>query len=329
MNRRVKANFMFAATIIVVIIIVIIVGLTYSKPTEIIQGEVDASAYRVSSKVPGRVAEIRFEEGDMVKKGDTLAILEAPDIEAKLAQANAAYSAAKAVEQKAKNGVRTEQIQAVYEVWQKAKAGLDVATKTYDRVSKLYDEGVIAEQKRDEAKANFEAMTATEKAAKAQYDMAVNGAQQEDKAAARAQVERAQGAVSEVSSYINEMVLIATADGEITEIYPQLGELVGTGSPIMNISKTNDYWFVFNIREDYLPKIKINDQKQVYMPALDKNIDVRITRIKNVGNFATWKATKALDQYDLKTFEVRAVPVDKTEIEGICIGMSAIMENEE
>ena len=213
MNRRFKANLMFATVVIVIIAIVIVVGLAQSAPEEVIQGEVEASAYRVSSKVPGRVAEIRFEEGDFVKKGDTLAILEAPDIEAKLAQANAAYSAAKAVEQKAQNGARSEQIQAAYEIWQKAKAGLDVATKTYDRVAKLYEEGVVAEQKRDEAKANFDAMTATEKAAKAQYDMAVNGAQQEDKAAARAQVERAQGAVSEVSSYISEMVLIASADG--------------------------------------------------------------------------------------------------------------------
>ena len=318
---------MFAAVVIIIIAIVIVVGLAYSTPEEVIQGEVDASAYRVSSKVPGRVAEIRFEEGDLVKKGDTLAILEAPDIEAKLAQANAAYSAAKAVEQKAQNGARTEQIQAAYEVWQKAKAGLDVATKTYDRVAKLYEEGVVAEQKRDEAKANFDAMTATEKAAKAQYDMAVNGAQQEDKAAARAQVKRAEGAVSEVSSYIDEMVLIASADGEITEIYPQIGELVGTGSPIMNISKTNDYWFVFNIREDLLPSITVGSQKKVYMPALNQTVNARITRVKNVGNFATWKATKALDKYDLKTFEVRAMP--DTTIEGVCIGMSAIMMKEE
>ena len=156
--------------------------------------------------------------------------------------------------------------------------------------------------------------------------MAVNGAQKEDKAAARAQVERAKGAVSEVSSYIDEMVLIATADGEITEIYPELGELVGTGSPIMSISKTNDYWFVFSVREDFLPGIKVNDQKQVYIPALDKTVDVKISRMKNVGNFATWKATKALDKYDLKTFEVQAKPLNQSEVEGLCIGMSAILK---
>ena len=157
--------------------------------------------------------------------------------------------------------------------------------------------------------------------------MAMNGAQQEDKAAARAQVERAKGAVSEVSSYIDEMVLIASADGEITEIYPELGELVGTGSPIMNISKTGDYWFVFSVREDYLPGIKVNDQKKVFVPALNKEVDVKITRMKNVGNFAAWKATKALDQYDLKTFEVQAKPLNQSEVDGICVGMSAVLKN--
>ncbi len=326
MNRKVTANLLFAAVILTVITVVIIVGLTKTDPEEVIQGETDATDYRVSSKVPGRIAEIRFQEGDRVKKGDTLAILEAPDIMAKLSQANAAYSAAKAIEEKAQNGARQEQKQAAFEMWQKAKAGLEVAKKTYERAENLFKEGVIAAQKRDEAKAQYDAMAATEKAAKAQYDMAENGAQKEDKAAARAQVERAKGAVSEVSSYIDEMVLIASADGEITEIYPEIGELVGTGSPIMNISKTDDYWFVFSVREDYLPGIKINDQKKVFIPALNKEVDVKITRMKNVGNFAAWKATKALDKYDLKTFEIQAKPLNQNEVDGLCIGMSAILK---
>lgn len=326
MEKKLSLNIVFALALIAVIAIVVIVGLSKSQAEEIIQGEVDATDYRVSSKVPGRIAEIRFEEGDFVKKGDTLAILEAPDVMAKLSQANAAYSAAKAIEGKANKGARQEQIQGAYEMWQKALAGQEVAQKTYDRVKKLYEEGVIAEQKLDEAKAQYDAMQATVKAAKSQYDMAVNGAQVEDKAAARAQVERAQGAVNEVSSYINEMVLIANQDGQITEIYPELGELVGTGSPIMNICTVNNYWFVFSIREDLLAQIKIGDQKSVFVPALNKNIDVKITRMKNVGNFATWKATKSLDNFDLKTFEVQAKPINAADGQGICIGMSAILQ---
>lgn len=176
-----------------------------------------------------------MKEGDKVKAGDTLAILEAPDVKAKLSQAQAAEQAAQALNEKAQRGTRQEQLQTAYEIWQKAKAGVEIAEKSYNRVNRLFEEGVMSAQKRDEAKAQFDAMSATEKAARSQYEMAKNGAQREDKAAAAAQVERAKGAVAEVSSYIDETILTASADGEVTEIFPKAGELVGTGAPIMNV----------------------------------------------------------------------------------------------
>ena len=270
--------------------------------------------------------EFRVHEGDYVHQGDTLVILEAPDIRAKLSQAEAAYAAAQAQEQKAQNGTRQEQVQQAYEMWQRARAGMDVAEKTYRRIDRLFEKGVMAEQKRDEAKANYDAMVAAERAAHSQYDMAVNGARIEDKAAAGAQVKRAQGAISEVSSYVNETILLAMADGVVTEVFPEIGELVGTGAPIMNISCTDKVWFTFNIREDLLPGLKIGTETEVYVPAIDKNVKVRITKMKDVGSFATWKATKALDGFDLKTFEVEAHPLRPADIEGVRSGMSAIIE---
>ena len=326
MKSNSKLNYVFVVAIVLVVAVVaaIIYGFNLPKQEEIIQGQAETSEYRVSSKVPGRVLEIRVKEGDKVRKGDTLAILEAPDIQAKLAQANAAVSAAEAIDRKAQNGAQKEQIQGAYEIWQKAKAGVEVAEKTYNRVNRLFESGVMAEQKRDEAKAQYDAMVATEKAAKAQYEMAKNGARIEDKAAAGAQVARAQGAVKEVSSYINETVLTALADGEVTEIFPQVGELVGTGAPVMNVALTDDVWFTFNIREDKLPGIKVGAELDAYIPAMDKNIKVKISLIKNVGSFATWKATKALDGFDLKTFEVQAKPMQPvTELRA---GMSIILK---
>lgn len=326
MKSNSKLNYVFVVAIVLVAAVVaaIIYGFNLPKQEEIIQGQAETSEYRVSSKVPGRVLEIRVKEGDKVRKGDTLAILEAPDIQAKLAQANAAVSAAEAIDRKAQNGAQKEQIQGAYEMWQKAKAGVDVAEKTYNRVNRLFESGVMAEQKRDEAKAQYDAMVATEKAAKAQYEMAKNGARIEDKAAAGAQVARAQGAVKEVSSYINETVLTALADGEVTEIFPQVGELVGTGAPVMNVALTDDVWFTFNIREDKLPGIKVGAELDAYIPAMDKNIKVKISLIKNVGSFATWKATKALDGFDLKTFEVQAKPMQPvTELRA---GMSIVLK---
>ena len=316
----------FAAVIIIAMVIVIVVGVCLPERAEVIQGEVETTDYRVSSKVPGRVLEIRVQEGDQVRKGDTLVILEAPDVAAKLDQANALVDAAEALDEKARNGAQKEQIAGAYEMWQKAKAGLEVAEKSYRRVENLFVKGVISEQKRDEAKAQYDAMVATEKAAKLQYDMAVNGARQEDKKAANAKVRQAQGAVNEVNSYISETVLVAMEEGEVTEIFPELGELVGSGAPIMNVAMTGKVSLLFNVREDYLTDIAVGNELSVYLPAFDQTIQARVTRIKNVGNFAVWKATKASDGYDLKMFEVKAVPAEGTDLHDVRSGMTAVIK---
>ncbi len=308
-----------------VVILVSVIGFfTLGKGPEIIQGQAEATEYRVSSKVPGRILKFLVSEGDKVKAGDTLAILEAPDVMAKLSQARAVEQAAQALNEKAERGTRSEQLQAAYEMWQKAKAGLDIAEKSYNRVNRLYEEGVMSAQKRDEAKAQYDAMIATERAAKAQYTMAKNGAQREDKEAAAAQVERAKGAVAEVNAYIDETILTASADGEVTEIFPKVGELVGTGAPIMNIAELDDMWITFNVREDFLKDFKVNGQITAYVPALEKDVTLKVTSMKDLGTYAAWKATKTTGQFDLKTFEVKARPTQP--IENLRPGMSAIIE---
>lgn len=329
MRKKVNVTIVFAIVLLCIIAAVIITGVCQPDRVETIQGEAEMTDYRVSSKVPGRVKEIRVEEGDFVHAGDTLVVLEAPDIMAKYGQANAALAAAQAVEDKANAGARSEQVQSAYEMWQKAIAGLDVAQKTYDRVLALYNDSVVTAQKHDEALAQLNAYKATERAAKSQYDMAVNGAQKEDKVAARAQVNRAKGAVSEVSAYIDEMTLTALADGQVTEVFPEIGELVGTGAPLLNVAMTDKVWFTFNVREDLLPGLTIGTETNVYIPALDKSLAVRITKMKDVGTYAIWKATKALDQYDLKTFELKAVPLSQAEAVGVREGMSAIITKSE
>lgn len=323
-NKNYGRVMAIAFTIILFIIAFIVVGVFQPDNDCMIQGETESTDYRMSSKVPARLMELRVKEGNTVKKGDTLAILKAPDLEAKLAQAKAAEQAALAMTEKVENGTRTEQIQGAYEMWQKAKAGLTIAEKTYTRLERLFDEGVMSEQKRDEAKANYEAMLATEKAAKAQYDMAVNGAQHEDKEMAKAQMFRMKGIVEEIYTYMDETCLISPCDGQVTEIYPEIGELIGTGAPIMNIAASNDMWFTFNIREDLLPGITIGKELDVYVPAIDKRIPVKISLMKDVGSFAVWKATKSLDGFDLKTFEVQAIPLEK--VSGLHAGMSAVIE---
>lgn len=310
-----------------VIAIVAVIGFfMLRKGPEIVQGQAEVTEYRVSSKVPGRILEFRVKEGQTVRAGDTLAILEAPDVQAKLEQARAAEAAAQAQNEKALKGARQEQIQAAYEMWQKAQAGVTIAEKSYKRIKNLYDQGVVSAQKLDEITAQRDAALATEKAAKAQYTMAKNGAEREDKAAAAALVNRAKGAVAEVESYINETYLIAQKDGEVSEIFPKQGELVGTGAPIMNVAVMDDMWVTFNVREDLLQSLTVGTEFEAFVPALDKNIRLKVNYMKDLGTYATWKATKTTGQFDLKTFEVRALPTDK--VEGLRPGMSVILDRE-
>ena len=309
-----------------VIALVAVVGFfMLRKGPEIIQGQAEVDEYRVSSKVPGRILEFRVKEGQTVQKGDTLALLEAPDIAAKMEQARAAEAAAQAQNEKAIKGARQEQIQAAYEMWQKAQAAVEIAEKSYKRVKNLFDQGVMPAQKLDEVTAQRNAAIATEKAAKAQYTMAKNGAEREDKLAAAALVDRAKGAVAEVESYLKETFLIAQAGGEVSEIFPKVGELVGTGAPIMNIAILKDMWVTFNVREDLLKNLTMGAEFDAIVPALDnKTIRLKVDYMKDLGTYAAWKATKTTGQFDLKTFEVRARPLEK--VEGLRPGMAVIIK---
>lgn len=313
-----------ACTTLVVAVVAVIGAMSIKQEPETIQGQVEVSEYRVSSKVPGRILEIRVKEGDYVNVGDTLAILDAPEVRAKMTQAQSAENAAAAMDEMANNGARQEQVRGAFAVLQQAKAGLEIAQKSYNRVQRLYDEGVMTAQKRDEAFANYKALEAQVKAAQSQYDMARNGARTEEKKAAAAQVNRAKGAVAEVNSYIHETMQIAQMAGEVSDVYPKVGELIGTGSPIMSVSLMNDIWGTFNVREDQLEGMKVGSIVTAFVPAFKKEIRMKVYYIKDQGSYAVWKATKSNGQYDLKTFEVKARPMDK--LEGLRPGMSLILK---
>ena len=311
------------AFVCVVLIVGMIGYFAIGRDAEIIQGQIDVEEYRVSSKVPSRVLHIFVKEGDYVNVGDTLAILEAPELTAKATQAQGAIDAATALSNMANNGARKEQIQGAYELWQQAKAAKEIAEKSYNRVQRLFDEGVMTAQKRDETYAMYKASEAQEKAAKSQYDMAVNGARAEEKAAAKGQVKAFSGQMDEVKVYEKETIQIAPIAGEVSTIYPKVGELLGSGSPIMTISIMDDLWGAFNMREDQLKGLKKGDTFTAYLPAFDKEIEMKVSSIKDQGSYATWKATKSNGQFDMKTFEVKARPTKK--FDGLRPGMSVIV----
>lgn len=290
-----------------------------------LQGEIEATETRISGKVPARIQKILVEEGAQVKAGDTLVILESPELEAKLMQASSAESAAMAQNRKAAKGARQEQIAAAYEMWQKAEVGAGFAKKTFDRVQNMFNDGVISAQKRDEAEAAYNAAVATSKAARSQYDMAVNGAETEDKQAALALVDRARGAVSEVQAYLSETVLLSPVNGEVSDIFPQTGELVGSGAPVMSLVDLTDVKAIFSIREDKMQLLQKGKEFEAVVPALgNKKITLKVSYIKAMAGYATYKPTKSNGGFDVKTFEVHAHPVDGST--GLLPGMSVLVD---
>ena len=313
--------------LIAIVLAVGVAGYLVSKPKEaLLQGEAEATEYRVSGKVPGRIESYLADEGQMVRKGDTLVIIDSPEIRSKIAEANAAKAAAQAQRDKAYNGARQEQIAGAYELWQKAIVGENVMLKSYERMKALHEQKVVSDQKFDEVEAQYEAACATTRAAKSQYDMALNGARQEDKDAAVALVERANAAVTLVNSYLDEITLVSPADGIIAARYPKVGELVGQGSPIMTVQDLGDMWFTFNIREDRLHSMQNGDKVTLRIPALDnREVSATVYYIVVRESYATWRATTEQGEFDSRTFEVRVRP-DET-VDGLRPGMSALMIN--
>ena len=314
--------------LIVIIVVLALIGLFLLKPEpQIIQGQAEAPQVRVSGKLPGRVVEFMVEEGQHVLAGDTLVHIHSSLVEAKLSQAEAMETVAKAQNKKVDSGTRVELLNSAYDMWQQAQAGLTIAKKTYERMQSLYKKGVVSEQKRDEAEAAYKAMVATESAAKSQYEMAKAGAQAEDKAAAAAMVAAAQGSVAEVESILSDSYLTAPTDGEISDIFPNVGELVSLGAPIMNVLKLDDMWVSFNVREDLLENLTMGAEVQAIIPALEnKEVTLKVFYIRDMGSYAVWRATKVTGQYDAKTFQVKARPVEP--VDNLRPGMSVLLKRD-
>lgn len=320
-----KINIFGILTAIAVVVIAIIVLGWYLVKSEpiMIQGTVECTSYKASSKVPGRIDAMKVSQGDKVEKGQLLYTLSTPELNAKLQQAEAVRSAAKALDDKATAGARSQQIESALNMWQKAQTGKELAKKTYERVQNLYRDGVVPAQKLDEAKANYDAMVATESAAHSQYRMALEGARKEEKAAAAAQVRQAQGAVKEVESYISDAMVYSPATGEISTVISEEGELVGSGYPVVTVLDLTDVWITFNIKETMLPKIQMGKKIEAYIPALDRNIELEVTYIAVQADFATWNATRTQGGFDIRTFAVKMKPTEA--VEGLRPGMSAIV----
>ena len=323
-----KAGKTLIFTLLIVIVIVAAVAVTgflcLNRPADILQGQVEGTTVRVSGKLPGRVVDLYVSEGDTVAAGDTLVHIHSSIVDAQLLQAKAMEEVAQAQNRKVDAGTRKQIINAAADLVQQAEVAVNITKKTYDRMENLFAQGVISEQKRDEAQAAYNAAKAQLAAAQSQYQLAREGAQQEDKVSAQALVSASEASVSQVEALLEDSYLVAPCSGTIDQIFPEVGELVALGAPIMNILK-NERHVVFNVKEELLPDFEMDKEFTVTLPALkDKQVTLKVFYIRDMGNYATWRATKSVGDYDSRTFEIKARPVDDENAKGLRPGMSAI-----
>lgn len=322
-----KTNISLIVVLLFLISIILFIGYRWGRQSRIpVQGFVECRTLRLASKLAGRIEKVFIEEGDSVRKGDTLYVISTPELDAKLRQVEAMLSGARAIDEKAKAGTRRPIIRSAHDMWQKAKVGVGLARKTYSRVQRLYSEGVVPAQKRDEAYASLEAAKATERAAKSQYLLAVEGASKEDKEAAAAQVQQAQSVVEEVERYLADRVVCAPADGVVATVVANESEIVGSGYPVVTITENDTAKAVFNLPETLLSQVECGKHFEAEVPALGKRVGFEVFYISAEADFATQTATSARGDFDIRTFEVQMKPLS-SEVP-LRAGMSVVIELE-
>lgn len=328
MKKRDRFFSIAFVVIVLAIVAISVVGiLTARQAPTLLQGTIEAPEVRISGKLPGRVSRIYVSEGEWVSEGDTLISIHSPEAEAKYLQARAIEEAAQAQSRKVDEGTRREIISSAKEVWQGAKAQRTLAESTYRRLERLWKDSVVSLQRKEEAEALYLSAKAAEKAAYEQYRMAKQGAQTEDKESARYMADAAGGSVSEVEAVLGDSHLVAPSSGVVAEIYPEVGELVGTGTPLLSIVELSAPYAVFNVREDMMPHFWIGRTLRGDVPAIaTTDIEWEVFYIAPLGSYATWNSTHPNKSYNMRTFEVHARPVG--DIEGLYSGMSVLMTTE-
>lgn len=309
-------NKFLVRTLVVVFMLILVISLagimSMCHPPIVLQGQIEATEIRISGKLPGRIDTFYVSEGQQVKTGDTLVRINSPEVSAKLQQAMAMEDVAKYQNQKVDDGTRLQIVRTAEELWNKSKSDLQLAEVTYRRIQALYTDSVVSLQRLDEVEAIYKAALAAEQAAYQQFLLAKEGAQIQDKESARSLVDAAQGTVNEVQSILVDARLTAPADGEIATIYSKRGELVGTGTPVMNLVELDDCYMVMNVREDYLSQFSMGSHFVGKVPALgNKEIVFQVYYINPLGSFAIWKSNLQSGNYDMRTFQIKAKPIEQ------------------
>lgn len=321
-----KRKAMLKKAIIALVILIVLGVIAYglfksnedSKPAvTTFQGQMQMQQTSIAAKVPGRIANILVTEGDVVKKGQQLIEMDPPEINAKINQARAAKQAAQSQLDKAINGARPQEIAQAKAAWQANKAASDLAANTYERVDRLYKEGLMSRQKRDEAYAQYLATQDQTEAARLQYDIALEGTRSEDESAAAAQVAQADAKLEEALVARDEANLESPIAGLVDDVIVNAGEVVGQGVPLLTLVDTNDQWVVLNVTESFLNHFTIGRQFIGTIPALSSSsteqpasMQFTVYATSVLSDFATWRPTNNNDGFDVRTFEIKARPTN-------------------
>jgi HlyD family secretion protein len=301
----------------------LVLWLATRPPPLTVQGEVSSDRVDISPRVAGRVAKLGANVGDTVERGAVIAELESPQLAAALIAARAALSVAKADLDRI-NSTRPETIAARKAELAAAEADVILNQETFDRKAQLARTGNTPQAVVDEATRNLELATRKRESAQAALQLATIGASPEERALAAAQVKQAEAALHQREVDVGELTISAPIAAQVTTRVASLGENFSAGSPLFSLIDLRNAWFTFNLREDLLGGLKVGDTFDVTVPAFKSQvIPVRVTVINVQGQYATWRATRATGDFDLRTFEVRAVPTQP--VDGLRPGMSAIV----
>lgn len=293
-------------------------------PAPPLQGEMEARTISIASKVPGRIARVLVREGDQVEKGQAIVELALPGLDAKLSQAQAQDSQAKAQQSMVEEGPRKEQTEMAKAKWQSALAEADLARKTWERLHALYRDGLISSERDDQARAQMQASRQGAIAAREEYEMLMSGSRSQEKLAAADQSAEAEAGVREIESLTEDHILHAPRAGQIDKVLLVEGEILPLGFPAVTLVDLSDQWVSFNLLEKYMPGIEIGKALTANIPAIgQKDVIFDIYYISPRANYATWRSTREDSGYDMKTFEVRARPREK--IQGLRPGMSVLV----
>src|SRR6266446_9690164 len=291
----------------------------------LVQGEVDATRFDIAARVDGRVADIPVVRGENVGAGAVLVRIDNPETIAKNEQALAAKIVAEAQLANINVGTRAEVIAARKAALERAQASVVLAQKTYDRISQLAEHGNAPQARLDQATDSLHENQRAVDQAKSAYEQAVNGYTKEEREIAVANVQKAIADIAAVQSIIDQTVVYAPVPSPVYKRNVEPREYVSPGVPLVTLIDLNDLWVHFDLRDDLIKTVKVGDRFAVRIPALaDRRITVEVRLIATKGEYASWRATRATGDFDLRTFSIRAYPVEK--VPELRPGMSAYVD---